>query len=215
MEKKIYFKSAQWDLEGLFQAGDAGLGVVITHPHPQYGGNMLNPVVAAIAAAYRKQRFATLRFNFRGTGQSGGAYDRGIGEQIDVAGAIAYLKKKRIGGIHLSGYSFGSYVNAMALQKNLPVEGLTMVAPPVAFMEFREGIRLPALTAVVTGSRDEFAPPGMVRQLMSQWNPDSRVDIIEGADHFYFGFLDEVTGRLSGHIRHAIRQLPGEHPGPR
>ena len=115
--------------------------------------------------------------------------------------------------IHLSGYSFGSYVNAMALQKDLPVESLTMVAPPVAFIEFREGIRLPTLTAVVTGSRDEFAPPGMIRRLMSQWNPNSRLDLIEGADHFYFGYLDEVTERLSGHIRRGIGHPPEGHSG--
>ena len=204
-EERICFRSDQWDLEGLYHESDSGLGVVITHPHPLYGGDMFNPVVEAIADAYRKQRFATLRFNFRGTGQSGGAYDQGIGEQDDVAGAIAFLKERGITGIHLSGYSFGSYVNAMAMQKGLSVEGATLVAPPVAFIEFREGIRLPTLTAVVAGSRDEFAPPPQIRRHLSQWNPDSRFHIIEGADHFYFGYLDEVTATLSGHIQHSIR----------
>jgi alpha/beta superfamily hydrolase len=32
--------------------------------------------------------------------------------------------------------------------------------------------------------------------LMGQWNPDARIDIIDGADHFFFGFLEEVTRRL-------------------
>jgi uncharacterized protein len=200
-EEKIHFRSAQWEIEGLYQESDSGMGAVITHPHPLYGGDMLNPVVEAIAAAYRRHRFATLRFNFRGTGRSGGAYDQGIGEQADVSGAIAFLKEKGIAKVHLSGYSFGCYVNALALQNGPTVAGMTMVAPPVAFVEFREGLRLPALTAVVTGSRDEFAPPERIRRSMSQWNPDSRLDIIDGADHFCFGYLDEITARLAGHIQ--------------
>ncbi|MBR9985441.1 MAG: hypothetical protein KFF68_05980 [Desulfosarcina sp.] len=27
------------------------------------------------------------------------------------------------------------------------------------------------------------------------WNPDARIDIIDGADPFFFGFLDEITRR--------------------
>jgi hypothetical protein len=102
---------------------------------------------------------------------------------------------------HLSGYSFGAWVNAMALQGGLAVQGMTMVAPPVAFIDFEEGIYLPMLSAVVAGSRDEIAPPGLIRPLMGQWNPDARIDIIEGADHFFFSFLDEVTRRLVQRIQ--------------
>jgi len=36
---------------------------------------------------------------------------------------------------------------------------------------------------------------------MGQWNPDARIDIIEGADHFFFSFLDEVTRRLVQRIQ--------------
>ena len=174
---------------------------MITHPHPLYGGDMYNPVVEAILAAYHKSGFATLRFNFRGTGKSAGSYDQGIGEKEDVAGAVAFMVDHGLQTIHLSGYSFGAWVNAMALQGGLAVQGMTMVAPPVAFIDFEDGIRLPMLSAVVAGSRDEIAPPGLIRPLMGQWNPDARIDIIEGADHFFFGFLDEVTRRLVQRIQ--------------
>ena len=61
---------------------------------------------------------------------------------------------------------------------------------------YHDGLRLPTLSAVMAGSRDEFAPPDLIRPLMGQWNPAARLDIIDGADHFFFGFLDEVTRRL-------------------
>ena len=165
---------------------------------------MTNPVVAAIATAYRQRGFTTLRFNFRGTGNSAGHFDQGVGERDDVRGAVSFLGDKGLKVIHLSGYSFGAWVNAMALQGGLAVQGMTMVAPPVAFIDFEERIGLPMLSTVVAGSRDEFAPPGLIRRLMGQWNPDARIDIIDGADHFFCGFLDETTRRLAQRIQ------PGE-----
>jgi alpha/beta superfamily hydrolase len=203
METKVVLPSRCGDLEGLCDTGVSDKGVVITHPHPRYGGDMHNPVVAAIAAAYRKLGFTTLRFNFRGVGKSAGHFDQGIGERDDVRDAVSFLCDRELEAVHLSGYSFGAWVNAMALQGGLAVQGMTMVAPPVAFIDFEEGIRLPMLSAVVAGSRDEIAPPDLIRPSMGQWNPDARMDIIDDADHFFFGSLDEITRRLVQRIQYS------------
>jgi alpha/beta superfamily hydrolase len=199
-EDIVRFRSGQYEIEGLFHAGNAINGAVITHPHPLYGGDMANPVVAAIAAAYQTRGYATLRFNFRGTGRSTGTYDQGIGEQVDVTAAVAVMKSKGVREVHLSGYSFGAWINAMALQDTLAVQGMTMVAPPVAFIEFADGIRLPMLSAVVAGNRDAYAPPDRIRPLMSRWNPEARMDIVDGADHFFSGFLEDLTRILVDRI---------------
>lgn len=196
-EENVRFRSGGWELEGLYQAGGSAKAVVITHPHPLYGGDMTNPVVEAIAAAYQKNGFATLRFNFRGTGKSFGTHDQGMGEQADVAGGVDFVLREGFREVHLSGYSFGAWINALALQGDVSVHGLTMVAPPVAFIDFKDGIRLPMLSAVLAGSRDEYAPPDRIRPYLRQWNPAGRMDIIDGADHFFMGFLDEVTHRLA------------------
>ena len=195
-EEKVHFKSADCDIEGLYQDGHSGMGVAITHPHPLYGGDMYNPVVEAIVMAYQKKGFATLRFDFRGTGNSTGSHAQGIGEQTDVAAAVAFLKSRGIEHVHLSGYSFGTWVNAMAVTGGLDIETMTMVAPPVAFMDFGKDIRLPPLFFVVAGGRDEFGPPKLIRPALGLWNPDARLEILPDADHFFFGYLDEVTGRL-------------------
>jgi hypothetical protein len=106
------------------------------------------------------------------------------------------MEQKGVNTIHLSGYSFGAWVNALTVQKGLNVAGLTMVAPPVAFIQFQEDIRLPMLSLVVAGSRDEFGPPERLTQEMRSWNPDAQLDVIDGADHFFFSYLDEITRRL-------------------
>jgi len=79
-EEKIKFPSRDIILEGLLQRStDNTRGAVITHPHPLYGGDMYNPVVECIQQASRDAGLTTLRFNFRGTGKSQGAHDRGLG----------------------------------------------------------------------------------------------------------------------------------------
>ncbi len=187
-------------MEGLYSHNPGTKAAVITHPHPLYGGDMYNPVVEAICHAYQKAGFSTLRFNFRGTGRSTGTHDDGIGEKADVASAMAFLGNEGFETLHLSGYSFGSWVNAMFLQRDVFFTALTMVAPPVAFIPFDEGIRLPSLSMVIAGSHDEFAPPEQIRPLLNKWNRSAGMEIIHGADHFFFGFLDDVTERLLGHL---------------
>ena len=118
-----------------------------------------------------------------------------------MSAAVEYMKSKAFKCIHLSGYSFGAWVNARALQGNLTTDGATMVAPPVAFVDFSSVSRLPALFAVIAGERDEFAPPRQLRPQLDRWNPDAFLDIIQDADHFFFGFLAEVTRRLAAHLR--------------
>ena len=88
MEEKITFESGPCRLEGYWQAGAKSNGVVITHPHPLYGGTMNNPVVETVQSAYQQNGYATLRFNFRGVGGSQGNFDNGLGDQDDVRAAI-------------------------------------------------------------------------------------------------------------------------------
>ena len=47
-EEKIFFESAGLKVEGLLNSLHGDRGVVITHPHPLYGGDMYNNVVEAI-----------------------------------------------------------------------------------------------------------------------------------------------------------------------
>jgi len=200
MEEKILFKSGEFELEGIFERNYGDSGVIITHPHPLYRGDMYNPVVGAITNAYRDKGYSTLRFNFRGTGESGGKHDNGIGEQEDLFAAISYMKQTGINSIDLSGYSFGTFVNAGAAGKGARVRNMTMVSPPVAFMEFGRPVPLSCLKLVITGRLDEVAPVDLVKKTLFQWNPEARFEVIEGADHFYAGYLKKLEEVLSLYI---------------
>ena len=124
------------------------------------------------------------------------AIAQGIGEQTDVAAAVTFLKSRGSQHVHLSGYSFGTWVNAMAVTGGPDRRGHDHGGPAVAFMDFGNGIRLPQLFFVVAGGRDEFGPPKLIRRAIDHWNPDARLEVLPDADHFFFGYLDEVTQKL-------------------
>ena len=202
MEEKIIFESGPCRLEGYWQAGTANKGVVITHPHPLYGGTMHNPVVETVQSTYQEHGYATLRFNFRGVGSSQGHYDNGAGEQDDVRAAVAFVRNQAVPAIDLAGYSFGAWVNAgVTSTKHTPIDSMIMVSPPVGFIEFESSTPLRCLGLIVTGSHDDIAPVDRIRDLLPTWNPDAQFEIIDGCDHFYSGYLEELESIFAQYLK--------------
>jgi len=191
-EESVLFESGDLKLEGLLNRGLGDAGVVITHPHPQYGGSMHNNVVESLVKAYKRANFTTLRFNFRGVGGSAGFYDEGRGEQLDVQGAAAYLEGLGLTAIQLVGYSFGAWVNALAIHKMHGVAAMIMVSPPVNFIDFSFLSHTPQLQLIITGAQDDMAPPHMIQEMLPGWNENAAFRIIQGADHFYGGKTGEI-----------------------
>ncbi len=200
MAEKIFFQSNDLQIEGLLDRRTTDKGVIISHPHPLYGGNMYAAGVESIVHAYWKKGYTTLRFNFRGVGNSQGIYDNGIGEQQDVLAALSFLSETETKQIDLAGYSFGAWVNAHAVQQDTPVERIVLVSPPVGFMDFTKIAAIDRLKLVVTGSRDQIAPAEQIKTLLPSWNPEARFEIIEGPDHFYGRYLDRLEKILDAYL---------------
>ena len=204
MEESIRFRSQEFMLEGLLDRAAGDKAVAITHPHPLYGGSMHNNVVESIRQAYHDHGYTTLRFNFRGTGSSQGKYDDGQGEQIDVKAAFDYLSDMGLADVHLAGYSFGAWINALATRETVPVRHQVMVSPPVGFIEFTGINSIRGLDLVITGSRDEIAPAEMIREMVPVWNPAAAFEVIEGADHFYGGYDTALEIVLAENLKQLI-----------
>ena len=191
-EERVFIPSKGLRLEGLMDGTPGEEAVVVTHPHPIYGGEMHNNVVESVIRAYQRQGHSTLRFNFRGVGQSEGGFDQGVGEQDDVRAALEYLGEMGKVSIDLAGYSFGAWVNAMGLGSYSQATRMIMISPPVNFMDFSSLDYSPTIRLVITGSEDDIAPPGMIKEMLPQWNRDADFKIIQGADHFYWGKTREI-----------------------
>jgi uncharacterized protein len=175
----------------------ARAGVVLCHPHPLYGGDKDSHVVVRAAEACAARNVATLRFNFRGVGASTGKHDDGRGEQQDVRAALAELHRRFPAGapVGLAGYSFGAAV-AAAVAKDTPIGGLALIAPPVRMTPLTP----PAVTGpflIIVGTEDQYCPPESLKALRDS-RPEITLTVIDGADHFFFGALDDLGAAVEG-----------------
>jgi len=193
-EEPVFFKSGALRLEGRLWRAPGPDAVVITHPHPLYGGELENPVVAVLDEVYRRLGYSTLRFNFRGVGGSEGDYDNGCGELDDLRAAADVLTDLDKTVTDLAGYSFGAWINLHVTPPLATVRRLALVAPPVAYMDFDAVPPLSAELAVIVGDCDSFAPLDLLREQIPLWHRSSQLHVLPGADHFYQGALDRLAG---------------------
>ena len=129
-ESAVSFKASDGvELEGMLrQLPDATAACIVMHPHTQMGGNMQSHVVVAACRALQQLGVSSLRFNFRGAGGSGGSFDDGTAEQLDMAAALAFLRMST--GASVVGavaYSFGTQVGLTYVSQN-PEEVALMAA---------------------------------------------------------------------------------------
>jgi len=199
MEKNFSIPNGNETIDAYIDFQDNKDAIIIMHPHSLMGGNMDNPIVQKAQQIFASKRLTTVRFNFRGVGYSTGVFDDGIGEQDDLKSVIDFLKTKGINQIDLIGYSFGSWVLAHAAE-NIAYHRAMMISPPVAFMDFSKIQTINNLKHVVVGSKDEFAPPDIIEDIVEQWNSDVRIEIITGADHFFSFHMNDIENVLSNWV---------------
>ena len=192
MTDTVIIPGPEVTLEGRFLAGAAGTGVVITHPHPLFGGSMNTNVDWTAERAFHSRGWATLCFNFRGVGRSTGSYGNGEAEVADVAAALDFLRARTAGPHYLAGYSFGAFVAGRALLDGLAADGAVLISPPVAFMEMAWLPEVPHLKLIVAGDLDEIAPLLDLQTMLAAVDPPVPIVVIKGADHFYGGREDKL-----------------------
>jgi uncharacterized protein len=202
-EQQITFKSGELTLEGLLASpGGSARAAVVCHPHPMYGGSMYNNVVEAVLAAMWRLGYATLRFNFRGVGESEGEHDGGIGEVDDARAALKFLAAQTGVGASdavMAGYSFGASVAMRAGIDDGAVGRIVAVALPIAMMPI-ESIASSKAVLLVSGDRDSYSPIPKLQDFVEKLGATAKLEVITGADHFFGGYED----RLSEAIQNAL-----------
>lgn len=168
---------------------------LIAHPHPLFGGTMENKVVQTLARSFSELGYLSVRFNFRGVGQSEGDYDEGRGETLDALAVIEHLKKKE-GDLPLllSGFSFGGFVQAQASQE-IEAEKIVLVAPAVKKFDVPE-VREPLL---IHGEEDDVIP---LADLLEWARPQGHaVVVLPGTGHFFHGRLTQIKKIVIDNLR--------------
>lgn len=204
-QRKILFAGAAGQLEGMLHLPDACPELcrrgaphsiaVVAHPLPTMGGTMDNKVVTTLAKAFVELGFATLRFNFRGVGESAGSYDHGNGETLDAIAAANFMRSEFPDLPLLSaGFSFGGYVQACAADRTKPQQ-MVLIAPAVGRFNMPH---VPGNTLLVHGDLDEVvALDAVLHWARPQHLP---IVVLAGAEHFFHGRLTQLKQIVLQHL---------------
>ena len=183
--------------------------VVVCHPHPQHGGTMHNKVAHTLARTFVRLGFAALRFNFRGTEDSEGCFDEGVGELDDALAAVSWMRRRLPGQpLWLAGFSFGAAIAVRAAVET-DVAGLISVAPAVS--RFASGLdeqpRCPWL--IVQGDQDELVDIDELIDWINTLEPGPELLILENAEHFFHGRLMDLREVVSAFVSDGIQAGSG------
>jgi len=203
----VTFASGPLTLEGVLSVPNAPNVVsivVFCHPLPSAGGNMNSGILKIASQAALDRGIASLRFNFRGVGQSQGATEGGVGEQDDVRAALAYAVSLAgaWGRVGLAGYSFGSSMAAAVVTPLTPA--LALIALPANPTRVQPAALLsyPNPVLLITGSKDTISQPPSLEALPKAMAGSVDLRIIEGASHFtWTGHERELADAVGGFFR--------------
>jgi alpha/beta superfamily hydrolase len=204
--RPITFTSEDLTLEGILHepASTPFPAAIVCHPHPLYGGDMNNNVVVAVCQALAATGIASLRFNFRGVGRSEGNYGDGVGERTDVAAALAYLRQLaqvQQDSIGIVGYSFGATVALSAADER--VAAVAAISTP-SLGQGLPDVAIHCPTLLISGDRDEFAPPASQGPLADAIGPQCQVTVVPGTDHFWWGREKDLAGAVAQFFRRCL-----------
>lgn len=182
------------------QARVGGGTMVVSHPHPLFGGTMTNKVVQTLARAAVQAGWVVVRHNFRGVGATAGVHDHGVGETDDLLAVVATQAPE--GPLGLAGFSFGGFVTCSAvsrLEGQRPPDRLMLVGtatsrfqvPPVP-----PGLHARAL--VVHGELDDTVP--LVAALDWARPQGLPVTVVPGVEHFFHGQLPLLKALAARHF---------------
>ena len=201
---RIVVSGPAGDIDGLVDLpapDEAVPATAIICPPIADGATMHNKVNHIVERALRELGARTVRFNFRGVGDSHGHYDQGVGETEDLLAVAAWVARVRPSDeLWLGGYGFGAWV-ALRASERLPVKQLVTVAPPVDRFDF-SGIPLPQCPwLVVQGDADEMTSPEAVYGWVESIENPPQLLRMDDANHAFHRRLMDLRGAIKNGVR--------------
>jgi len=201
--ERLFIDGPVGRLEAILELPAAQLplgSVVVCHPHPQHGGTMHKKVSHTLARTFVKLGYAALRFNFRGTQNSEGEYDDGVGELDDALAAITWMRTRNYGTkLWIAGFSFGAAVAIDAAVDNV-VDGVVSVAPSITRLASGLLVQLECPWLIVQGDQDKLIDIEKTIEWVNSLLPGPELLIISNAEHFFHGKLVELREAVIGFV---------------
>ncbi|WP_211882722.1 alpha/beta hydrolase [Pseudarthrobacter albicanus] len=211
------------------ESGGIKATIITLHPLPTHGGFMDSHVFRK--ASYRLPALAgvaVLRFNTRGTasprGTSGGAFEGGVGERLDVEAAVRFAVERGLPNRWLVGWSFGTELALMygASGPVAPeVQGAILLSPPLhraTDVHLKEWAASGKPLKVLVPEHDDYLQPAAAAERFAAV-PQALVVGVDGAKHLWVG--EKYASRVLNEIVAEVipggtggASLPQEWDGP-
>jgi hypothetical protein len=178
------------------------LVAIVSHPLPTEGGTMHNKVVTMTARALRECGATTIRFNFRGVGESAGTFDEGEGEIADLRAVVDWVRAARPDdSLWLAGFSFGAYVSLRVAPDARP-DLLLSIAPPVGrSWDFDQVVHPACPWLVIQGEADEIVDAQAVVAWANAQKPPPDLVLMPETSHFFHRRLMDLRGAIKSAVR--------------
>jgi alpha/beta superfamily hydrolase len=187
------------------KAPNAPLALIL-HPNPERGGTMNHRIPYSMYNAFVEHGFSTLRFNFRGVGQSQGVFDKGEGELSDAAAALDWMQALNPNApyVWVGGFAFGAWIGMQLLMRRPEIKGFVSVSPPANEIDFSFLAPCPQSGLVLHGNRDNIVPEPMVEKVVQRLNTQKGIKIdyrvVDGANHFFNDQMETLMDHIHDYL---------------
>lgn len=187
------------------KAPNAPLALIL-HPNPERGGTMNHRIPYSMYNAFVEHGFSTLRFNFRGVGQSQGVFDKGEGELSDAAAALDWMQALNPNApyVWVGGFAFGSWIGMQLLMRRPEIKGFVSISPPANEIDFSFLAPCPQSGLIVHGNRDNIVPEPMVEKVVQRLNTQKGIKIdyrvVDGANHFFNDQMETLMDHIHDYL---------------
>ena len=214
MHEQIRFGKDEY-LSGVLSypaTGNPERAVLVCSPHPNFGGDMENNVVTALAERL-SQDAIVLRFNYCGVGQSRidlasglSVFDywekveqtRDYAEPLADTAAAADELFAQSGGLPMVaiGYSFGAIMGTRVAVRDPRIVAMAGISPPLKRVAFEHLVDCRKPCLLVSGLDDFVYDAGVARQLIDAAGRSLTVER-PAADHFFIGLEADLADRVA------------------
>ncbi|MHA1647641.1 MAG: alpha/beta hydrolase, partial [Promethearchaeota archaeon] len=154
------------------------------------------PVVRMLYKAFGNLGYPSLRFNFRGVGNSDGISGNGAGEREDLISVCKFLLNGEFGikRILIIGYSFGATIAASVASEFDEIIGYIAISYPFSFIpQFISYAKVNKPKFFIIGDRDDFTTLEVFQKEYKEMPEPKDIKIFSGVDHFWSGNENKLT----------------------
>ena len=173
---------------------------VLCHPHPMLGGDMESLVLSAIDWTCMHRGIASLRFNFRGVGESSGDFTNGDKELDDVKAAFRVLDglkwadPRRMAAV---GYSFGAGVLLGGVRQVKASKAFVFIAPPLSAVRDSALSKDKRPKLFIAGQKDGVVPSVELQRALDDVKQPVEFHEVPDANHGMVDHEIEVAERVA------------------